>query len=287
MGAVGGDVAEERLVAVAVDEVHAFPEPDIGAVSLVASVFRPGPVAVVDVVVVPVVARVADAAAGMVDHLAEAAILRPIRPRVAQMPLAENAGGVAVGREGVRQGVFVAPQQRAAANRVPHAGTVCVVPGQETRAGRGTRGSDMVVGEADRLGMHPIQIGRADDGVAVTGQVTVALVVRDHEHYIRWAGHAVAAPVKLGLGDVAGLAGSRRTEPWRSVSATADGQCSGRSPSSACQYASRSSNSAWVSAYGANPYRLCSSIGSDSRSYNSQTGGESRSMAPAAPRARP
>src|SRR3546814_10976885 len=58
---------------------------------------------------------------------------------------------VSVLAQELREGPFVPPQQAAAADRVPDPGAVRVVTGQESGAGRGAGGCDVVVPQAHRV----------------------------------------------------------------------------------------------------------------------------------------
>ena len=56
------------------------------------------------------------------------------------------------------------------------------MPGQQSAAGRRASGRDMIVGQAGRFGGECVDVWRLDDGIAVTRQVAVSLVIGDDEH---------------------------------------------------------------------------------------------------------
>jgi hypothetical protein len=101
----------------------------------------------VEVGVVPQVGRLPDPAAAVAIHLGETAVLGAVREIVAQVPLAEVAGGVAGVLEHLGEGDFVFAQHRAAVDRVPDAGAVGPMPGEQCRP-RGRAGwRDVIVGQ--------------------------------------------------------------------------------------------------------------------------------------------
>ena len=192
---VGGDVAVERLIAVLFDEAQALAEEHVGAVALE---FRGHPVhevGVVEVVVAPGVADVADAAAVVINGAFEAAFVRAERLAVAQVPLAELAGAVAGLAQGVGQGPLVLAQQRAPADGVPHPGAVAEVAGQQAGAGGRAGGADVEVGKAHRVAVEAVQVGGVDGIIAVAPQVAVALIVGEYENEVRSARRHDMAPI--------------------------------------------------------------------------------------------
>ncbi len=101
-----GEVKEERLlvVLVPIDELERLVKPDIGAVPgelLGCVVFIE--VDIVEVVVAPESGVWVTPPPPMMHGLGEALILRTTGVVVAQMPLAEHAGVIAVGREAPRR----------------------------------------------------------------------------------------------------------------------------------------------------------------------------------------
>jgi len=72
---------------------------------------------------------------------------------------------------------------------MPDAGAVGPVTGEQSAAGRRAGGSDVVVVEGDGLGVELVDVGSLDPGVAIAGEVAVALVVGDDEDdvgLLRW-----------------------------------------------------------------------------------------------------
>ena len=186
---VGGDVTEERLVGVFFDKALPLAEEYVRAVALVRSGDAVFEIGVVKVVVAPGIARVADAAAGVVDGFGKAALVRPVGRAVSEVPLAEVPGAVASAGECVREGPLVGAQQRAATDGVPDASAVAVVAGEQAGAGGGAGGADVIVGEAHGVLVEAVEARRADRAVAVTAQVAVALVVGEDEDDVGARGH--------------------------------------------------------------------------------------------------
>ncbi len=187
---VGGYVGEKRLGAVLVgqDETLGVVEKDVGA--------EPGrrlglgvvEVGAVKVGVVPKIRRLAHAAAAVAQHLIEPAIFGPEGVVVAQVPFAEHPGHVAAVLEVLGQGHLVFADHGAAHDGVPDAGPVGPVTGQEPGAGWRARRRHVVILQPHRLAVELVQIRRFDDGIAMRGDVWVALIVGDDEDDVRLAG---------------------------------------------------------------------------------------------------
>ena len=188
---VGGYVTEEGPVGVFCDKALALAEEHVRAVAFVRGGDAVFEIGVVKVVVAPRVARVADAAAGVVNGFGKAALVRPVGRAVAEVPLAEVASAVARASECVGEGPLVGAQQRAAADGVPDASAVAVVAGEEAGAGGGAGGADVVVGEAHGVLVEAVEARRADRAVAVTAQVAVTLVVGEDEDDVGARGHGL------------------------------------------------------------------------------------------------
>ena len=109
---VGGKVAEEGAVLVGANEFERLVEPHVGAVALELLGLAVAEVGVVEVVVSPVIGAVADGAAAVVEGLLESPVLGPEGITVAQVPLAEHAGPIAIGREDVGHGRLAGAEQR-------------------------------------------------------------------------------------------------------------------------------------------------------------------------------
>ena len=122
MGGVCGDVTEEGLVFVFLDEFQRSVKPDVGAVSLVFFPFSIVKICIVEVIVAEVVGCLADAATAMDQDLLEAFVLGPEGVVVAEVPLSEDGGLVARACEDVGHGDFVFLQQRSTHDGVPDAG---------------------------------------------------------------------------------------------------------------------------------------------------------------------
>jgi hypothetical protein len=131
------------------------------------------------------VRRLAQAASLEDERLAEALVHRAHGVVVAQVPLAEDAGPVAPLAEHLRKGYLVGVHHRAAEERVDDAGTIVVPAGHEAGPGGGADGGDVELGEANPFPGQAVEVGRLQDGVAVAGEIPVALVVGDDDDYIR------------------------------------------------------------------------------------------------------
>ena len=178
---VGGKVNEERPILVLVDELQGVVEPDVGAVAGNLLGLAVAEVDVVEVVVTPVVGPLTDAAPAVAEDVVETLVLRAVRVVIAQVPFAEHAGAVAGRLEHLGHRDFVGAHQRAAHDRVPHAGASGVAARhQRTTAGR-AGGVDVEVGEPNALAVELVHVGRLDHRVSVSGQVAVALVVGNHQ----------------------------------------------------------------------------------------------------------
>ena len=183
VGSIGGDVGEEGLFGFVLgfDEFECFVEEDIGAEAFGLHGLAVFEVGVIEVGVVPEVGRLADAAAAVDVGFLEAAVLRLVGEAVAEVPLAEDAGGVAGLAEVVGDGGFVGAEKGAAHDGVPGAGAIGEAAGHEGGPCWGAGGGDVVVGEAKGLGVELVEVGSLDDGVSVAGEIAVALVIGDDE----------------------------------------------------------------------------------------------------------
>ena len=122
-----------------------------------------------------------DAARAVDEDLVKAAPVGLILGLVAQMPLAENAGGVAGGLEHLRQRGGLQREPLALEDRVGDAVLELVPAGHQRAARRRARGADMEVREPHALGMQLVEVGRLEHGIAMRGDVAVALVVGEDE----------------------------------------------------------------------------------------------------------
>ena len=94
MGTVGGKIEKEwaRLIQARLDELYGFSEPNIDAVALVLPQFIFVPVIVVEKIIVPVVGRLGDRCALVMNRLFETAVMRPQGTVVTKMPFPKMAG---------------------------------------------------------------------------------------------------------------------------------------------------------------------------------------------------
>ena len=139
---------------------------------------------VVGVVVAPGVGSITDAAAAEGERFVKAAILGAIGEIVAEVPLAEDTGAVAAGREELPERDLALAQQRSAHDRVPDSRARGVAPGHDGRARGRTGRIDVEVGQADALLVEFVEVWRPEQRVAVTGQIAVALVVGEDEDHV-------------------------------------------------------------------------------------------------------
>ena len=183
MGGVGAEIDEERLVVVLhlVDEAGGVVEENIGAESLGGGGLAVVEIGAVEIGVVPIVRRLADAAAAVAQDLLEAAVFRAIGVIVAKVPLAEHASVVAGIAENRSQRDFVGAQHGTAHDGVPDARAIGPMSGQKRGSRRGAGGGDVVIGEADALSVQRVEIRRLQDRVSVAGEVAVALIVGDDQ----------------------------------------------------------------------------------------------------------
>jgi hypothetical protein len=104
------------------------------------------------------------------------------------VPLAEHAGGVAVGFEQLADGDLVFAQHRAAVDGVPHAGAVGPMAGEQRGARGRASGRDVVVFQLRGFGGEPVKVRRLDDGISREAEVAVALIVGDDEDDVGFGG---------------------------------------------------------------------------------------------------
>ena len=181
---VGRDVSEERLVSVGLNEFHALIEPDIGTEPFEPLMLSARDVGVVKVVVAPIVGRLTNATSLMIDTELEAPVFWSIRVAVAQMPLTEHAGRVAILAEYIGHGDFTAAQHAASLNRVPDPDAIRIATGHRARNESGAGGVDMEVVEQRSLTAQLVDVGSLDSRVARKGHIAIALVVGDDDYDI-------------------------------------------------------------------------------------------------------
>ena len=150
---VGRQVGEERFPGsgTALDPVDGVVEENVGAVAGEFFAFAVPAVGVVEVVVAPVIRHGADVRGREPQRLLESAILRAVWVIVAEVPLAEDAGAVALFAEQVGHRREVRPQERAAAAHVDRAVARRVEPCHERAACWRAHRRGVVVGEAHAL----------------------------------------------------------------------------------------------------------------------------------------
>ena len=115
----------------------------------------------------------------------KAVLRRQIIRQVAQVPFADGAGRIAFGLQGPgnrdlvrRQPAGIVRIEHMPARTAGHAAANGQPPGQQRRpAGRAERGARIEIGEAQPLGGHPVEVGRANARMTVAAQVAIAQVV--------------------------------------------------------------------------------------------------------------
>ena len=187
---IGREVGEERLAPrlARPDPIHRLGEEDVGAIALEPAAGAVVLVDVVEVIVVPDVGRRGDVRGREEERLLEAALLGPVGITVAEMPLAELARAVAAGREDLGHGREAAAEHRPAAADVHGAVGQGIPAAHELAARRRAHGRHVEIGQAEALAVQPVEVRRLEHGIAVAGEVAVALVVGQHDDHIRFRG---------------------------------------------------------------------------------------------------
>ena len=170
------DQAEERLIRAChrLDPLDPGSEEQIGAV---AAPLHELAILTEDRVDVAVSRHVATTArktlpdpSGTVDDAAiEASLVWLISRLVPEVPLAEDAGGVAGSAEQLREGRRRQGEPLPLVDRVGDARTKLMPSREKRRACRGTGGADVILGEPHTLAPQPVEIRGLEDGVAVGG----------------------------------------------------------------------------------------------------------------------
>ena len=165
--------------------LHRLAEEDVGAIPRVLLASAVVHVRVVEVIVVPEVRSGRDVRGRKEDRLVETAVLGPEGIDIAQVPLAELSRAVAGRREDVRHRRKAGAQERPPARDVHRPVAQRVAARHDLPARRRAHGGDVEVGEPDALSMEAIEHRRPKHGVAVAGEITVALVVRQDDDDVR------------------------------------------------------------------------------------------------------
>jgi hypothetical protein len=192
---VGGDVGKEGLAGAALG-VHPFGGLTVEHVGAIAAGLDELPVVQDRGIKILVAGRVAaragkdlpDAAPAVDEHFVKAARGGQILFFIAEMPLAEDAGGVTRIAEHLSESDGLWCEAFAFEDGVGDAVLELVAAGEEGGAGRGTGGADVKILKAHALGAEAVEVGRLEDGVAVGGDVAVALVVGEEEDDVGLSG---------------------------------------------------------------------------------------------------
>jgi hypothetical protein len=189
---IGGDVGEERgvLVLDSPHPVHGPGEEDVGAEP---ARLDERPVVADDGVEVLVVRRVGttavvrlpDPARAVDERFVKAAPMRLVGLFVAQVPLAEDAAGIADGLQNLRQRGGVQRHAFAFQNRMRDAVAHRMAARHHGRPRRCAGGTDQKPGEADARVVQLVQVRRLDPRMAVSSDRRVSLIVGDHQDDVR------------------------------------------------------------------------------------------------------
>ena len=144
--------------------------------------------AAVEVVVLPEVGHRRDAPAKVVDRLLEAALMRQVREAVAEMPLAEHRGAVAIRGKDLGHRRDAVPEERPP--RADRRGTVVqrIFARHELTACRRAHRRDVEVGQPDALIVEPVEVRRLEHRIAMARQVAIAVVVGQQDDDVRAPG---------------------------------------------------------------------------------------------------
>ena len=99
----------------------------------------------------------------------------------AVMPFPECSGIVTGGLEGLEDGGFVEVHALFTSTGRADAGAGIVAAGHELRSGGGADGADVESFQLHALGGEPINVGRADVGIAVDAEIAPALIVGEND----------------------------------------------------------------------------------------------------------
>ena len=206
---VGRDVGEEGGIgrALRVDPVKRLVKEEIRAITLgffEAPVVANGRVKVGIARSVTATAGIglADAAGAVDEDFVEAPFIRLIGGLVSQVPLSEDAGGIACGLEHLSDRDCLKTHALSFENRVSDTGTELVAASHESTTRGSTGWANMEIGEANALFCEGVNVRSMEDRIAREPEVSVALVIGHDEN-------DVGARSRLKLSRVAG-AGKQR-----------------------------------------------------------------------------
>ena len=106
------------------------------------------------------------------------------------MPLAEHRRVITAIGHDLPDGHLIIAQHRASHDRMPHAGAIGPVAGNQSRARRRTGRRHVVVGEPHAVRVQLIEVRRLEHRITMTRQIAIALVIGDHQNHIRPLGSA-------------------------------------------------------------------------------------------------
>jgi len=173
VGGVVGQVAEEGSVVVVLDEGECGVGEDVGDVAFGLDRFA--------VLFDGSVEVVFPGATAEAEEFVEAAVVGVVWAVLAVVPLAEAAGGVSGGGQGVGDGDFIEPHDFFAVGDPGGAGAEIPSAGEEAGSGGGAHGADEEAVELGSRGSELVHGGRVDFVVTVGSEVAPALVVSHDE----------------------------------------------------------------------------------------------------------
>ena len=183
VGRVEGKIEEERLLVVLIQKAQCFALEEPSAVSsfillgqLVISIHRGDAVALVGVEV--------DSRIDQTVEIVEALLEGKETLEGAEIPLAEDTGGVAHGLEDLGENGGLEGHALTFQDGVGHAILERMTAGHDGGTGGCAGGTDQEAGEARALVVECVEVGGLDPGVAVPSHRAVTLVVSDDENDI-------------------------------------------------------------------------------------------------------
>ena len=131
------------LSSLSLNKCHRLIKPDIGTVTVKRLFGTVAEIGVVKIVIAPIVRRLTDTAAAVVECLIKASVVWTEGVVIAEMPFPEHTGFIAVASEDIRHRDLVAAEERTSTDGMPHACRVAVVSRHNARTRWGTGRSDV------------------------------------------------------------------------------------------------------------------------------------------------
>jgi len=105
---------------------------------------------------------------------------------VSHMPFAENARCIPGFKKSFRQGFLLRIHHGTSNVGIDAARAIIITTGHQAGPGRCTYRADIVLGHLGTCGFHGIQVGRAEDRIAIEPKIAVTLVIGNDDDNI-WA----------------------------------------------------------------------------------------------------